>query len=140
MSLRAIAVWLAIVPIAIANGAVRERLIVPAAGPAAGHVISTLMLCAAILLVTWLTIGWMRPASLRDAARIGIGWLALTMAFEFLAGHYVFGTSWDRLLADYNLADGRVWILIPIMTAIAPWLVARARITSSRAPVPTYMP
>ena len=140
MSLRAIAVWLAIVPIAIANGAVRELLIVPAAGPAAGHVISTLMLCAAILLVTWLTLGWIRPASLRDAALIGVSWLALTLAFEFLAGHYMFGTPWRRLLTDYNLAEGRVWILVPITTAIAPWFVARARSTPSRGPVPTYMP
>ncbi|MGE5837425.1 MAG: hypothetical protein ACM4AI_23330 [Acidobacteriota bacterium] len=127
MSARAIAAWFAMVPIAITNGGVRDILIVPAAGPAAGHVISTVMLCAAILLVTWITIDWMRPASLRDAARIGITWLALTLAFEFLAGHYVFGTPWGRLLADYNLAEGRVWILVPITTAIAPWLVARAR-------------
>jgi hypothetical protein len=137
MTLRAIAVWFAIVPIAITNGAVREILIAPAAGPAAGHVISTMMLCAAILLVTWITIGWMRPASLRDAARIGITWLALTLAFEFLAGHYMFGTPWDRLLADYNLAEGRVWILVPITTALAPWLTARARHVVSQ---PMYVP
>jgi len=137
MILRAIAVWSAIVPMAIANGAVRELVIVPAAGPAAGHVISTILLCAVILLLAWLAIGWMRPASLRDAARIGIGWLALTIAFEFLAGHYMFGTPWDRLLADYNLAEGRVWILVPITTALAPWLTARARHVVSQ---PMYAP
>lgn len=137
MSVRAIAVWCAIVPIAIANGAVREILIVPATGPAPGHVISTMMLSSAILLVSWLTIGWMRPASLRDAARIGASWLALTLAFEFLAGHYIFGTTWDRLLADYNLAEGRVWILVPITTALAPWLTARARHVASQ---PMYAP
>jgi hypothetical protein len=137
MTLRAIAVWCAIVPIAIANGAAREILIVPAAGPAAGHVISTMMLCGAILLAAWLTISWMRPASLRDAARIGASWLALTLAFEFLAGHYVFGTTWDRLLADYNLADGRVWILVPVTIVLAPWLMARARHVVSQ---PMYVP
>ena len=137
MSLRAMTVWFGIVPIAIANGAVREILIVPAAGPAAGHVISTITLCAAILLVTWLTIGWMRPASLRDAARIGALWLALTLAFEFLVGHYLFGTSWTRLLADYNLAGGRVWILVPITTALAPLLIASTRHVVSQ---PMYMP
>lgn len=137
MSVRAIAVWCAIVPIAIANGAVREILIEPAAGPAAGHVISTMMLCAAVLLVTWITIGWMRPASLRDAARIGVLWVALTLAFEFLAGHFVFGTPWSRLLMDYNLAERRVWILVPITTALAPWLTARARHVVSQ---PMYAP
>jgi len=39
----------------------------------------------------------------------------------------LFGTPWDRLFADYNLAQGRVWILVPITTAFAPWLTARAR-------------
>jgi len=39
----------------------------------------------------------------------------------------LFGTPWDRLFADYNLAHRRVWILVPITTAFAPWLTARAR-------------
>ena len=37
---------------------------------------------------------------------VGIAWVALTVAFEFLAGHYVFGNSWEKLLADYNVLRG----------------------------------
>jgi hypothetical protein len=51
-------------------------------------------------------------------------WLLLTVAFEFLAGHYLFGHAWDRLLADYNLAGGRIWVLVLATTMFAP-LAAR---------------
>jgi hypothetical protein len=127
VTVRAIAVWCAIVPFAIANGAVRDLLIAPRAGVMAAHVISTALLCLAILGWSWLTIGWIRPAGLRSAVPIGVGWLALTLAFEFLAGHYLFGTPWRQLLADYDVAQGRVWILVPLTTAVAPWLAARWR-------------
>jgi len=39
---------------------------------------------------------------------IGLVWLAMTVAFEFLFGDYVAGHSWDRLLHDYNLFAGRL--------------------------------
>jgi hypothetical protein len=54
-------------------------------------------------------------------------WVALTLAFEFLAGHYLFGTPWNQLLADYNVLGGRIWALALVTTAIAPWLTAHGR-------------
>jgi hypothetical protein len=68
----------------------------------------------------------MAPATARDAWRIGAMWVALTLASEFLAGHYLFRNPWPRLLADDNVLRGRIWILVLITTAIAPWLVAQA--------------
>ena len=46
--------------------------------------------------------------------------VALTVAFEFLAGHYVFGNSWERLIADYDVFRGRIWILVLLMNLLAP--------------------
>jgi hypothetical protein len=85
------------------------------------------MLCAAILLLCWATIGWMRPATRREVWWIGALWVTLTLAFEFLAGHYVFGTPWRQLLADYNIFRGRIWVLVLVTTAIAPWLAVHCR-------------
>ena len=51
----------------------------------------------------------------------------LTLAFEFLAGHFLFRNTWERLLADYNLAQGRVWILVLVTTLVTPVLVHAAR-------------
>jgi hypothetical protein len=38
----------------------------------------------------------------------------------FLGSHYLFGNPWQRLLADYNLAQGRIWVLVPLATLVAP--------------------
>ena len=79
-----------------------------------------LVLCAAIFIVALLFTRWIAPKSRGGALLIGSVWLALTLAFEFLAGHYLFGSSWERLLADYNLLRGRVWVLVLAATLFAP--------------------
>jgi hypothetical protein len=33
--------------------------------------------------------------------------------------------SWQRLFHDYNLLAGRVWVLIPLWVAVAPYLLFR---------------
>jgi hypothetical protein len=50
MMLRAIAIWLLLLVLAIANGALREAVLTPRLGADAGHRVSTLTLCALILL------------------------------------------------------------------------------------------
>ena len=124
--IRSVIAWLGLLVVAVVNGGIRETWIIPATGELAGHAISTVMLCAAILAFTWSVRGWLRPASRRQALQIGGLWLALTLAFEFLAGHYLFGTAWQRLLADYNVCRGRIWVLVLITTALAPIVVRRS--------------
>jgi hypothetical protein len=117
---RIVVVWMLLLVVAVANGAAREFLLVPRLGAQTGHVVSTVILCAAILAVALLTIRWIAPRGRRGALWIGGIWLALTLGFEFLAGHYVFGNSWEKLFTDYNLLRGRVWILVLIATLFAP--------------------
>ena len=127
MNLRSLIVWCAFVLLAIVNGGLREALLTPRLGEHAGHVISTITLCAGIFGVTWLAIGWIRPANSRDAILIGGAWVSMTLAFEFLAGHYLFRSPWSKLLAEYDLFRGRIWVLVLVTTALAPLLMARAR-------------
>jgi hypothetical protein len=127
MMMRACGVWVLILLVAVVNGGIRQAFIIPRTGDTAGHAISTVMLCAAILALSWLTIRWMRPTTPREVWSIGAMWLALTLAFEFLAGHYLFGASWRQLLADYNIFRGRTWVLVLITTAVAPALMAQRR-------------
>lgn len=127
MLVRAIAVWLLLMLMAIVNGLMREALITPRVGERAGHVASTLILCSVILLVAWLTIRWLGPRSLGAAWIIGVTWLLLTLSFEFLAGRYLFGHPWQRLFADYDLSQGRIWPLVLFATLVAPVLAVRLR-------------
>jgi len=126
MPLRALVIWFALLLVAVANGAFREALLIPRFGSQPGHVVSTLMLCAGILIVTYLAVPWIQPGSLRDTIAIGLAWLVLTLAFEFGFGR-ARGKSWTELLADYDVLKGRIWVLVLVTTAVAPYLAVRAR-------------
>jgi len=80
-----------------------------------------------VILTTWLTISWIHPRSTGDAIRLGVLWLVLTLAFEFLVGHYGFGKPWAVLLEDYDVTKGRIWIAVLIVTLLAPLLTARLK-------------
>ena len=120
MLIRALIVWLGILVLAFANGALREAILRPLVGELPGRAISSVSLAAAILVTTWFTIGWIRPVSTADAWTIGLVWLVLTLGFEFLAGHFIFGDPWRQLWAEYNVFRGRLWSLVPLMTMLAP--------------------
>lgn len=126
MLAKALLVWILLVAVAVLNGGLREAFLAPRFGELGGHVISTGILCGLIFSVAWLTIPWVGPRGVQQAQLIGAAWAVLTIAFEFLAGHYLFGNSWERLLADYNLLRGRVWILVPLASLLAPrWAFSR---------------
>jgi hypothetical protein len=127
MNLRSLVVWCAFVVLAVINGGFRDVVLTPRLGEHESHVIGTITLCTAILIVTWLTINWIRPAKSTDALLIGGVWVLMTVAFEFLVGHYIFRTSWARLLSDYDVLGGRVWLLVLATVAFAPLTMARAR-------------
>lgn len=127
MFFRALAIWVLILVLAILNGGARTAIIAPGLGEHAGHVISTVMLCLIIFAAAWGSIRWIDPNGLRDAVIVGILWVSLTVAFEFLAGHFLFGNSWEKLLSDYNLGQGRIWILALFTILISPVVAARIR-------------
>lgn len=124
---KAILLWFMLMVLAIMNGTVRIKFIIPYTGLTAGLAISTIMLCALILLATWLSIRWMGPSTASQAWSIGLLWLTMTLTFEFGAGHFLFKKPWSELLVDYDITQGRIWVLVPIVTAMAPWLIAKAR-------------
>jgi len=127
MLLRATAIWFLLLGLAIVNGGARTSWITPRWGEPIGHWVSTAMFCSVILIVAWVFVGWIRPTSTSAAWRVGLCWLALTVAFEFLGGHFLFGTPWENLLADYNLMRGRVWLAVLATTAVAPVLMFNVR-------------
>jgi len=124
---RALAVWFGILILAVLNGGVRQAWLIPYFGEAAGRALSTIALCGLVFLVAWLTIGWMRPLGVADALTVGLLWLVLTLAFEFLAGHYLFHQPWAVLLEDYDLSRGRIWVAVLVVVLFAPLWSMRLR-------------
>jgi hypothetical protein len=127
MLLRALVVWFGILLLASLNGAVRDLLLTPRLGDPIARALSTIALCALIALVTWFTIRWIHPISAQDALMVGLLWLGLTLAFEFLGGHVLFHKPWSALLADYDLRRGRIWVLVLVATLLMPLWLARER-------------
>ena len=127
MTLRALVVWCVLLLLAVLNGGARDAWLSPRLGDPIGRAISTLLLCGLIFLASWLTIGWIRPATKGEALGVGALWLALTLAFEFGVGHYGFGKPWLELFADYDLFRGRIWIAVLVVTLFAPLWTARLR-------------
>lgn len=124
MFLRAFAIWFVLLITAVLNGAFREAWITPRLGRGAGHVISTVTLSTAIMFAAWTSISWIGARSTADALVVGATWLALTVAFEFVAGHYLFRKRWEELFADYSIVEGRIWIVVLLATLLAPvWAV-----------------
>ncbi len=111
--------------IAIGNGILRELWYGKRVSELAAHQTSTLTAVVLFGLYIWAVIRIWPPDSLRQAYLIGLVWLGLTVAFESLFGHYVAGHTWLRLLHDYNLFAGRVWLIVLIWVTIAPCIFFR---------------
>jgi hypothetical protein len=120
MIIRALLVWVGLLIVAILNGGFREAVLAPRLGRSLAHGLSTVMLSLFIVALGWMTTPWVAPRSLQDAWLIGGVWVALTLAFEFLGGHFIFGRPWQTLLADYNLFAGRIWVMVLIVTLMTP--------------------
>ena len=120
MLIRAVLIWFGLLIIASLNGGFREGILVPRIGRGLAQAVSTVMLSALILAIGWIATPWIAPRTLQDAWTVGVLWVALTLAFEFLGGHFLFGKSWQELLTDYNLLAGRIWVMVLVVTLMTP--------------------
>jgi len=122
---RYILAWLPMVLIAIANGALREGWYGKHLRELHAHQVSTATAVLLFGIYIWGLIRAWRPESPGQAFSIGLVWLGLTVAFEFLFGHYVAGHPWSKLFHDYNIAAGRVWVVVLIWVTLAPYVFYR---------------
>ena len=123
--LYAIGAWVGMVVLAIFNATLREVFITPNAGEYAGHVISTATLLILLAAYIYVYFRWMPVHEGPELALVGVLWAGLTVAFEFLFGHYVAGQAWEDLLMLYDVTQGYVWIFLPLFILVAPTLFGR---------------
>jgi hypothetical protein len=116
--------WFPMLLLAIANGTLRDLGYRRYTGILLAHQISTVTLIVFFAFYIHYIIQRFPPSSQGQALLIGLLWLLLTLCFEFGFGR-LRGNSWMKLLEDYNLLKGRIWIFIPIWILIAPYLFYR---------------
>ena len=138
MLLRALAISCGLLLIALVNGAVRVNVADSSLRRFGSDVLSALMLSAIVIVVARLAIVWLHPYIANEALLIGDEWVLLMIAFEFLAGFYLFGSSWQALLAQYDVSRGQMGELVLVTMLIAPvaaafghHLIGRHRVNSS---------
>lgn len=115
-------VWGLMAVIAILNGGFREVVLIPRVGDYIGHVLSTALLVAAILIISFVYF-WRTPFeySYIELMLVGVLWTVLTVGFEFLVG-YVEGTPLSVTLGQYDVLAGQVWIAVPVTLLLTPLL------------------
>lgn len=115
--------WVPMVFIAIANGIFREKYLSGSLKELHAHQISTIILIILFGIYIWILFRICRPESVHQAFKTGLLWLGLTLIFEFLFGHYIVGHPWEKLLLDYNILKGRLWVLVVIWISAAPYII-----------------
>jgi hypothetical protein len=115
-------VWVLMAVVAVANGGFREVILIPRVGEYVGHVLSTMLLVGAILVISFLYFRWISIAYTQaELLLVGVLWTVLTVGFEFLVG-YVEGTPVSVTLGQYNVLAGQVWIAVPLTLLASPLL------------------
>jgi len=118
-------VWLLFIIPAILNGIARG-LYAPYTGELLAHQISSVIFSTIIFAGTYVFLKYTGVSGTSlQFIYVGLMWLFLTISFEFLFGHFVIGHSWEKLLHDYNIFEGRIWLLVLVVTATSPWLANR---------------
>jgi hypothetical protein len=118
---RAGVAWLVLLAAMFANGAVRVLILQPPLGEDRARQVASLIGVALALVIGR---GFVRLSpEAEQAQRLGVGlvWFFGAVAFEVVFGHFVSGLSWSALLADYDIARGRLWPLVLASIGLGPW-------------------
>jgi hypothetical protein len=123
---RASLVWMLIMLAETGHGMVREVFIAPVIGGLRARQLGVLVGCIIIFVIAWLTTRWMAAGTRRQQILVGAFWVLLTVIFEFALGRAT-GTSWTRMLSDYDPTRGGFMLLGLTFMLVTPWLTRRLR-------------
>ena len=123
---KALTVWAGILILAVGNGLFREMVLTPKLGKTPGLVLSGVLLSGLIVGISYVALPWLRVRRAGGLFAIGLGWLVLTVLFEFAFG-LLQGKGWAVLLEAYTFKGGNIWPVVLLVTALAPCLAAKLR-------------
>jgi hypothetical protein len=118
--LKSLGIWFLLAISAIIVATFRIAVLLPQVGEQTAHQLGTILYLIVQFLIIYLFIRKMKIRDVKTLLLIGIFWAVITIIFEFVFGHYVIGHSWQKLFADYNLFNGRLWVLVLINNIVAP--------------------
>ena len=123
---KSLLIWLAIIPLAILNGGLRQNVLNPLLGERIGEPLSCVLLCIIIFVLCWFFIPRIGRGTAKTYWIIGLWWVILTILFETGFG-LLTGDSLAELIRAYDITTGNLWSFVVLFTGIAPWITAKAR-------------
>lgn len=129
---RAFGIWCVMLLAAFANGAFRELVVVPRWGEGVGHVVGVVVLSGIIWVLAWRLVKSTGALPARTMLGVGLFWVTLSLLFEFGFFHYMMHIPWSDLLADYNILQGRLLLVVWVSTLLSPLVCGRAVYGRSR--------
>jgi hypothetical protein len=109
--------------IAILNGTLRDFVLAKRFSELRAHQLSCLTGVLLFFVYAWLiSLSWPLQTA-RQAMSAGLVWLMLTVAFEFVFGHYVTRLPWEKLFHDYNILACRLWVFVLLAVTLLPIIV-----------------
>jgi hypothetical protein len=117
--------WIPMLFIAVANGAVRDLGYKKYTTQLRAHQISTLTAAILFAIYAWAIARRWPLESVAQAIVVGGIWFVLTIGLEAGFGHYVAKHPWADLASDYDLRQGRVWLLLLLWLFALPYVVFR---------------
>jgi hypothetical protein len=123
---RALAAWFFIAVAESNHGTLRRIFILPVIGNLRAHQVGVLVASVIIFVIAWACIRWIGARTFSQQLKVGAFWVALMAIFEVSLG-LAFGYSQERILSDYNVAEGGLMIFGMTLMLFAPTLAAKAR-------------
>ncbi len=127
MLIKATGVWLIMMIAAILNGALREKVLNPLLGQDWALPLSGIVLSLMVFLIAWLMTPLIGATRTQGYIVTGCLWVALTLAFEYLFGHFIAGRPWHEINRVFKLVDGNLFVLVILALGMSPWMVAKLR-------------
>jgi hypothetical protein len=78
-----------------------------------------------VLVATFYLVDKLETEKTRDLLLVGGVWVVLITAVDILFGRYVLHHEWAAIFQDYDLLDGRLWLLVLTAFFVGPFLTTR---------------
>lgn len=123
---KSIFIWLSIIPLAILNAGLREKVLTPLIGAEYSLPISGITLIIFIFIVTFILLPKLGKGKPKVYWQIGFLWIMLTLIFETCMG-VLMGKTFEQIINAYDITNGNLWLLVVIFIGFAPRLVAHIK-------------
>jgi len=131
--LRAVGLWFLLMAAETLQGLWRAKVLAAWIGDAVSREVGVFTGSLLLLLIAFTCVGWISAGSNQTLILVGLTWVALTVAYEFVLGYFVLHLPWKDIASEFDVSDGRLLPIGLVILMFAPLLAARFHKRAKRA-------